>query len=70
MPPARQRRTPFFFGSDAELILDYAWMARNSQGVHHPVGMLQPNLFGMFDVYGNVREWAHSCDRLRRRTCE
>ena len=24
------------------------------------MGMLQPNLFGMFDVYGNVKEWAHS----------
>jgi formylglycine-generating enzyme required for sulfatase activity len=57
-------RTPFFFGTDDELLLDYAWMARNSQGVHHPVGMLQPNRFGLFDVYGNVREWSHSLDSV------
>jgi formylglycine-generating enzyme required for sulfatase activity len=59
-------RTPFFFGSDAELLLDYAWMAQNSQGMHHPVGTLQPNLLGMFDVYGNVKEWSHSLEEERR----
>ena len=26
--------------------------------------MLQPNRFGMFDVYGNVKEWAHSLDEV------
>jgi formylglycine-generating enzyme required for sulfatase activity len=55
-------KTIFFFGRDEELLNDYAWTATNSQGVHHSVGMLQPNLFGMYDVYGNVREWAHSLD--------
>jgi serine/threonine protein kinase/formylglycine-generating enzyme required for sulfatase activity len=55
-------QTPFFFGNDAELLSEYAWLARNSQGVHQPVGALQPNLFGFFDVYGNVKEWSHSLE--------
>jgi formylglycine-generating enzyme required for sulfatase activity len=55
-------KTAYFFGSDGELVSDFAWMAKNSQGMHHPVGMLQPNLFGMFDVYGSCKEWSHSLE--------
>jgi serine/threonine protein kinase len=55
-------KTRFFFGRDEELLDDFAWSASNSQGVHHSVGMLQPNLFGMFDVYGNVKEWSHTIE--------
>jgi hypothetical protein len=55
----------FFFGSDSGLMTDYGWMARNSQGLHHPVGTLQPNLFGLFDIYGNVKEWTHSLEETR-----
>ena len=53
--------TPFSYGRGGdELISKYGWMATNSQGILHSVGTLQPNLFGMFDMYGNVKEWAHS----------
>jgi formylglycine-generating enzyme required for sulfatase activity len=57
-----EAKTRFFFGTDADLLTDYAWLAMNSQGVQHAVGSLRPNRFGLFDVYGSVKEWAHSLE--------
>jgi formylglycine-generating enzyme required for sulfatase activity len=49
--------TPRFYGFEPSLLENYAWYVSNSGGTAHPVGMLKPNRFGLFDVYGNVREW-------------
>jgi formylglycine-generating enzyme required for sulfatase activity len=59
--------SPRFFGRAAYLFADYAWFSANSgvadpfeaesQGRTRPVGSLRPNDLGLFDVYGNVREW-------------
>lgn len=35
-----------------------AWHAQNSGGVPKPVGQLQPNANGLYDILGNVRELA------------
>lgn len=35
-----------------------AWYAENSEDVTHPVGTKQPNSLGVFDMLGNVGEWA------------
>jgi formylglycine-generating enzyme required for sulfatase activity len=35
-----------------------AWYAGNSDKLTHPVGKKQPNALKLFDMYGNVGEWA------------
>ncbi len=35
-----------------------AWYAGNSETVTHPVGKKLPNKYGLYDMYGNVGEWA------------
>jgi formylglycine-generating enzyme required for sulfatase activity len=51
--------TRWFFGSSRAFLDKYAWSAHN--GLEHiwPVGLLRPNPFGLFDIYGNVCEY---CD--------
>lgn len=35
----------------------YVWYEGNSDGVTHPVGTKVPNIWGLYDMSGNVREW-------------
>jgi len=41
----------------SNLLDDVAWYADNSDGATHPVGLLQPNELGLYDMTGNVWEW-------------
>ncbi len=53
--------TARFFGSDDRFLRHYAWFADNTDGrTTSPVGCLQPNLLGLFDMYGNAFEWCHN----------
>jgi len=47
----------YTFGSDGNMLSQYAWYGKNSEGQTHPVGRLKPNTWGLYDMHGNVHEW-------------
>ena len=50
-------RAEWSFGNDDSQLKQYAWFNDNSKGVVHPIGLKQPNPFGLHDMHGNVWEW-------------
>ena len=50
-PPANT----YFWGEDN--IDDYCWYTTNAGGNHHDVTTLNPNLYGLYHMSGNVYEW-------------
>jgi formylglycine-generating enzyme required for sulfatase activity len=50
--------SPYFFGDDESQLGDYAWYEDNSGNEAHPVGQKRANAWGLYDILGNVYEWA------------
>jgi formylglycine-generating enzyme required for sulfatase activity len=47
-----------YSSGDPEADLDsVAWYKKNSAGRPQPVGQKQPNVWGLYDIHGNVSEW-------------
>ena len=49
-----------YYGSSEELLGHYAWYFTNSQDRSWPVGLLEPNDFGLFDMHGNAWSWCQN----------
>jgi formylglycine-generating enzyme required for sulfatase activity len=47
---------------EKSLLEKSAWYAGNSEGTTHPVGKKLPNKWGLYDMLGNVGEWATDLD--------
>ena len=50
-------QTAFSFGADAGKLAQYGWYSPNADRKAHPVGQLQPNAWGLYDIHGNAGEW-------------
>ncbi len=51
-----------FVGIEPAALREYAWFAANAEGTPHPIATRAPDKLGLFDLLGNVGEWATAED--------
>jgi len=47
----------WYFGNDEMRLKEYAWYKENSGDKTHMVRQKKPNVWGLYDMYGNAWEW-------------
>jgi formylglycine-generating enzyme required for sulfatase activity len=52
-----ETNTAYSFGDHPALLSEYGWFVENSEGESHAVATRKANLYGLYDMHGNVREW-------------
>jgi len=50
-------KTRYYFGNEGLKLDEYAWYYNNSAGKTSSVGQKSVNIWGIYDMYGNVAEW-------------
>lgn len=53
--------TEFSFGDSSKEHEAFSFSNQNSRGMTNQVGLKKPNLFGLYDMHGNVMEWTQDC---------
>jgi len=49
--------TAYGYGDNPDILENYAWYNKISDGTTHQVGQKKPNAWGLYDMHGNVWEW-------------
>jgi len=50
-------RTTYYSGDTEADLARVAWFEANAKNTTHPVGQKAPNVFGLYDMHGNVWQW-------------